>query len=116
LPLPYREWLRSNLISFATNNPNAQITTEIKRNCHPVLRGTYLNGNNKTICVKNLEPARVNDFALFLRNQVGYKLNGKYKKPVMYSEKKSIQGEWHERLDLIPLKMSVDLYYPNETK
>ena len=30
----------------------------------------------------------------------------------MYSDKPTIQGEWHERMDLIDLDMKVELYYP----
>ena len=33
--------------------------------------------------------------------------SGGYKKPVL-SANPSIQGEWHERLDLIPLKLTVE--------
>ena len=106
-----REWLRSSFLPFAASNPDTQFKTELKRNRHPIIRGTYSNGNSKTICVKNLEPKRIHEFAMFLRNQIGYKMNGKYKKPIMKSENTSIQGCWHERMDLIPLKMNVELYY-----
>jgi len=99
-------------VKFAESNPDTEIKTELKRNRHPIFTGLYQNGNTKTVCIKNLEPKKVDDFALFIRNQIGYKLNGKYKKPIMYSDKVSIQGEWHERMDLIPLELKVDLYYP----
>ena len=103
------------MVSFAASNPDTEIKTELKRNKHPVLKGVYQNGNSKTICVKNLKPDRVHEFALFIRNQIGYKMNNKYKKPIMYCERTSIQGNWHERMDLIPLPINVDLYYPSTT-
>ena len=67
--------MRSNLVSFASNNPDTTIVTEIKRNRHPVFCGNYANGNSKTVCIKNLPINGVNDFALFIRNQIGYKVN-----------------------------------------
>lgn len=107
-----REWMRHNLVKFATGNPDCLIKTEVRRNKHPVFTGTYVNGNSKTVCIKNMEPERVDEFAMFIRNQIGYKMTGKYKKPVFYTENASIQGEWHERMDLIDKEMKVELYYP----
>jgi len=66
-----REWMKTSLIQLATKNPELTITTQKKRAVHPYLRGIYLNGNTKTICVRNKEPEEINDFALFLRNQIG---------------------------------------------
>ena len=107
-----REWMRTSLVKFATDNPDIQIKTELKRNKHPVFRGVYQNGNSKAVCVKNLDPERVQDFAMFIRNQIGYKMTGRYKKPIFVTQNPSIQGEWHERMDLIDKELKVELYYP----
>jgi large subunit ribosomal protein L43 len=95
-----REWIKKDLVELATANPQLILRTELKRCKHPFLRGVYANGNEKTIGVKNLEPSTIHDYALDLRNQIGRKnsSNG-YKKPVL-SSRPSIQGEWHERMDL----------------
>lgn len=69
-----REWMRKNLIQFASNNPDVAVKTELKRCVHPYVRGNYLNGNTKTICIKNLEPAAINGYVDDLRNQVGWKV------------------------------------------
>ena len=70
-----RDWIRSNLIDLATKNPQTQFKTTIKRNVHPFLQGIYHNGNVKTICVKNLKPEEIQNYALFLRNQIGRRVS-----------------------------------------
>jgi large subunit ribosomal protein L43 len=67
-------WMNQNLVKFAESNPTLQITTEIKRNKHPIVRGMYINGNSKTICIKNLDPEIVFEHVLHLRNQIGRKV------------------------------------------
>lgn len=69
-----REWMRTSLISFAEANPSTIIKTVRKRNAHPIVRGEYLNGNSKTICVKNEDPNMCFEFILDLRNQIGRKV------------------------------------------
>jgi len=81
--------------------------TELKRSKHPFLRGIYANGNEKVIGTKNLPMEDIHNYALDLRNQIGRKnsSNG-YNKPV-FSLRPSIQGEWHERMDLTSLDVQV---------
>lgn len=95
-----REWIKKDLVGLATENPQLIMRTEIKRAKHPYLRGIYANGNEKTIGTKNLTTDEINNYFLDLRNQIGRKnsSNG-YKKPVL-SARPSLQGEWHERMDL----------------
>lgn len=66
-----RDWMRVKLVSLASNNPEVEIKTELKRAVHPYLRGVYKNGNSKTICIKNLPVEEIETYALFLRNQIG---------------------------------------------
>eukprot|EP01032_Pedospumella_encystans_P023044 gene23044-26098_t len=100
-----REWMRTNLVNFAQTNPELAVTTELKRCVHPYVRGNYINGNTKTICIKNLEPEKITSYVNDLRNQIGRKSGSKgYKKPVL-TRCTSIQGEWHERMDLIGLEL-----------
>jgi large subunit ribosomal protein L43 len=70
-----REWMNKNLLNFAKANPALQIKTELKRNKHPILRGLYVNGNSKTICVKNESINNIQDQVLHLRNQIGRKVH-----------------------------------------
>jgi hypothetical protein len=149
-----REWLRTTVVSFAKHNPELVIKTELKRNVHPYVRGVYMNGNSKTICIKNLDTEKISGYVADLRNQIGRKVgstlccvintiylyalcvvvlmhlkisaflsipffsllvlkypqtssNG-YSKPVV-SKCTSVQGEWHERMDLIGLEMKLTM-------
>ena len=103
-----REWMRTHMVPLAEKNPALVVKTEKKRATHPFLRGVYLNGNEKTICVKNLTPGEVHDYAMDLRNQLGRKTSSHgYKKPVM-STRPSIQGEWHEGVDMAALKVTIE--------
>lgn len=103
-----REWMRTSLVEMAKSNPELSIKTELKRAVHPFLRGVYANGNSKTICVKNIPSEDVHSFAMDLRNQIGRKTsNNGYKKPV-YGTRPSIQGEWHERMDVAGVELKVD--------
>jgi len=102
-----REWMQKNLLDLANKNPHISFQVETIRNRHPILRANYLNGNSKTIGVKNLTPKEINEYAEFLNNQIGRKMSSTgYAKPVV-SRNPSIQGEWHERMDLIDLKFNV---------
>ena len=103
-----REWMRTKMVELAENNPSMIIRTEKKRATHPFLRGVYLNGNEKTVCVKNLNDYEVHGYALDLRNQLGRKTSSRgYKKPVM-TTRPSIQGEWHEGVDMASLKVTIE--------
>jgi len=103
-----RDWIRTSLVDLAKTNPELSIKTELKRAVHPYLRGIYVNGNSKTICVKNILPEEVHAFALDLRNQVGRKTSSNgYKKPV-FGTRSTIQGEWHERMDVSNVEIKVE--------
>eukprot|EP01033_Poteriospumella_lacustris_P011396 gene11394-8110_t len=101
-----RAWMQKNLIPFAASNPDLTITALKKRNRHPCITGTYVNGNKKAIGIKNLDEDGVQQQINHLRNQVGRKMPEGYKHSVV-SKFPSIQGEWHERMDLIGLSVQV---------
>jgi large subunit ribosomal protein L43 len=69
-----RDWMRSNLVTFAQKNADLTIKTELKRNVHPFVRGNYVNGNSKTICIKNLQPEAITEYVNDLSNQIGRKV------------------------------------------
>eukprot|EP00605_Chrysophyceae_sp_TOSAG23-4_P001247 GSChrysophyteH1.ASY1.ANO1.1358.1 assembled CDS len=95
-----REWIKKDLTGLAAANPETIFRTELKRCKHPFLRGVYINGNEKTIGVKNLEADAIQNYALDLRNQIGRKNSSTgYKRPIL-SSRPSIQGEWHERMNM----------------
>ena len=53
--------MRSNLVRFADSNPDAIIQTEKVRNCHPLLRAFYLNGNKTQISIKKVKSKDVHE-------------------------------------------------------
>jgi len=57
---------------------------------HPIIRGTYINGREKVICVRNLEHNQILQKAELLRNSSGLRLK-KLKKPVQ-SLNESVRG------------------------
>ena len=59
---------------FAKDNPQAHISTELRRAKHPFLRATYLSGKSKTIGVKNLSMEDIEKRVKFLQNQKGFKV------------------------------------------
>lgn len=70
-----RTWMQQNLLTFAKSNPELKITAEVKRSKHPCVTGRYLNGNVKTIGIKNLNPLEVQEQVLHLRNQLGRRVS-----------------------------------------
>lgn len=64
-------WMRKNLVQFAQENPEIEISTVMKRNVHPFIRGIYLNKNIKVIDLRNYEVKDIQSQVLHLRNQIG---------------------------------------------
>ena len=61
-------------------------------NKHPVIIGHYINGKEKPICVRNLEPLQILKKAELLRDASGEKLK-RVTKPVQ-SINDSVRGVW----------------------
>lgn len=109
--------MRQTLVPFAQKNPDLQITTELKRAKHPLLRGEYLNGNKKAIGIKNMTVEEIDSYVFDLRNQIGRKVLQR-KTPVEVAaaaplnvegkHTNSIQGEWSEQVSLIGLDFEIE--------
>ncbi len=67
------DWIREDLVRFASVNPDLSIRTELKRSAHPVVRGHYVMGSSKTISLRNIAREDVDEFVMDLRNQIGKK-------------------------------------------
>ncbi|TVY55932.1 54S ribosomal protein L51, mitochondrial [Lachnellula cervina] len=85
-------FLRNSLTKFAALNPQVEITVSPRPRRHPVIRGTYINGREKAICVRNLTKEQVLQKAELLRDANGEKLK-KVTKPVK-SINESVRGVW----------------------
>ncbi|PGH27669.1 hypothetical protein AJ80_00684 [Polytolypa hystricis UAMH7299] len=85
-------FLRHNILTFAKANPQIEIRISPRPNKHPVIKGHYINGREKAICVRNLEKEQVMLKALLLKEANGEKLK-RVKKPVS-SLNESVRGIW----------------------
>ena len=92
-----RQFLSSNLRTFAQEYPNITIKTEIKRNSHPILQGEYISGNNRVICVKNQTTENITEVIHSIRTTTGRAIK-QLRKPVI-SETPTIQGFWNPDME-----------------
>ena len=85
-------FLKSSLPAFAKRNPQIEISVSPRPAHHPVIIANYINGAQRSICVKNLQNEGVREKAEMLRDSNGEK-NKKLGKPVT-SINESVRGIW----------------------
>ncbi|OBT53980.1 hypothetical protein VE04_04815 [Pseudogymnoascus sp. 24MN13] len=85
-------FLRDQLPAFAAANPSIEITVSPRPSKHPVIKGTFINGREKAICVRNLQPMSILQKAVLLRDASGEKLTTEAR-PVK-SINDSVRGIW----------------------
>ncbi|KAK5118862.1 hypothetical protein LTR62_000071 [Meristemomyces frigidus] len=85
-------FLKHNLSAFAAANPSIEISVSPRPGKHPVIRGSYVNGREKAICVRNLEPTEVVKKAEILKSANGEKL--RIERKVVKSLNESVRGVW----------------------
>lgn len=89
---PHSSFLKHTLPRFAASHPQIEITVSPRPHKHPVIKGTYINGREKAVCVRNLEKEQILLKAELLRDANGEKLK-KVTKPVR-SGNESVRGVW----------------------
>ena len=85
-------YLKHHLPAFAKANPQIEIRVSPRPHKHPVIKGHYINGREKAVCVRNLEPEQIGKKADLLKQASGEKLK-RTKKPVT-SINESVRGIW----------------------
>lgn len=80
------------LPKFAAAHPEIEITVSPRPTKHPIVNAHYINGNRRTICVRNLHANQVQGKAELLRDSTGEQ-NRRTKKPVK-SFNESVRGIW----------------------
>ncbi|KAK0722518.1 thioredoxin-like protein [Lasiosphaeria miniovina] len=85
-------FIKSILPKFAAAHPQIEFTVSPRPSKHPVIIGHYINGRDKAICVRNLEPLQILKKVELLRDASGEKLK-KVTKPVQ-SINESVRGIW----------------------
>jgi large subunit ribosomal protein L43 len=69
-----REYLSGQLTDLAKANPGVEIVVEPRWGSVPLIRGFYINGHSKTVCVKNLKANEVHHKTMMMRNSSGMPL------------------------------------------
>lgn len=87
-------FLQNTLPRFAKANPQIEITVSPRPRKAPVIRGHYMNGREKAICVGNMEIPEILKKAELLRDASGEKLK-RTTKPVK-SLNESVRGIWDQ--------------------
>ncbi|KAH6658191.1 thioredoxin-like protein [Truncatella angustata] len=85
-------FIKHQLPQFAKAHPQIEFAVSPKPRKHPVMIGHYINGNQKAICVKNMEASTIVKKAELLRDASGERLK-KVNKPVT-SIAESVRGVW----------------------
>ncbi|KAJ5558796.1 hypothetical protein N7535_009323 [Penicillium sp. DV-2018c] len=85
-------FLQNTLPKFARENPQIEIRVSPRPQKHPLIKGLYINGREKPVCVRNLEPHDILKKANLLKEASGEKLK-RTKKPVS-SLNESVRGIW----------------------
>ncbi|KAF2198468.1 hypothetical protein GQ43DRAFT_422381 [Delitschia confertaspora ATCC 74209] len=87
-----KAFLKSTLPRFAKENPQIEITVSPRPNKHPIIKGHYINGREKVVCVRNMTNELIKEKADLLKSASGEKLK-RVNKPVE-SLNESVRGIW----------------------
>ncbi|KAH8705343.1 mitochondrial ribosomal protein L43 [Talaromyces proteolyticus] len=85
-------FLKEELPAFARANPQIEFRVSPRPNKHPVIKGHYVNGRLKSVCVRSFEPEAILEKVNYLKQSSGEKLKIQ-RKPVM-SLNESVRGIW----------------------
>lgn len=85
-------FLQNNLPAFARENPQIEIRVSPRPQKHPLIKGLYINGREKPVCVRNLDPLEILKKANLLKEASGEKL--KHTKKPVTSLNESVRGIW----------------------
>ncbi|KAF8932444.1 39S ribosomal protein L51, mitochondrial [Dissophora ornata] len=88
----FSDYVKKDLIQFAKEHPHVEVIVTPRPSKHPVIRGLYLNGKDKVICVRNMEPKDIAGKVTLLKESSGNKMKV-FKKPVI-STTESVRGIW----------------------
>ncbi|KAI0476903.1 thioredoxin-like protein [Xylaria cf. heliscus] len=85
-------FIKSQLSKFASLNPQIEFAVSPRPRKHPVLIGHYINGKQKSICVKNMDSLQILKKVELLRDASGEKIV-RVNKPIT-SINESVRGVW----------------------
>ncbi|RWA09350.1 hypothetical protein EKO27_g5748 [Xylaria grammica] len=85
-------FIKSELSKFAALNPQIEFAVSPRPRKHPLIIGHYINGKQKSICVRNMHALQILKKVELLRDSSGEKTK-KVNKPVT-SINESVRGVW----------------------
>jgi large subunit ribosomal protein L43 len=88
-----RSFLMHSLPAFCKENPGIEIEVSPRPNKHPVVIGHYINGNQKSVCMRNLEQLQILKKVELLRSNSGERNKRTIRRPVT-STNESVRGIW----------------------
>lgn len=90
------KFLQSHLPAFAKKNPQIEITVSPRPGHHPVVRGVYMNGHERPVCVKNMTLHQILEKAEKLKSTSGEKQRKENRagRRVVTSLNESVRGVW----------------------
>ncbi|KAF2666948.1 hypothetical protein BT63DRAFT_324974 [Microthyrium microscopicum] len=74
-------FIRHQLPLFAQRNPQVEMTVTPRPRRHPFVRASYVNGQAKVVCLRNLEKLQILDKVRLMKSDNGEKLK-RVNKPV----------------------------------
>ncbi|MCJ1325153.1 39S ribosomal protein L51, mitochondrial [Thelotrema lepadinum] len=87
-------FLTTHLPPLATSSASITFHVSPRPHAHPLIRGHYVNGATKSICVRNLSPSEILKKALLLRDSSGEKNRRVKGGRVVRSLNESVRGVW----------------------
>lgn len=92
--VPFSAFLKSPLLAtFSKAHPQIEIHISPRPHRHPVVRGHYINGKEKSICVRNLAKEQILQKAELLMESTGDR-NRKIRGKNVVSTNESVRGIW----------------------
>ncbi|GAA5991582.1 hypothetical protein JCM5350_002623 [Sporobolomyces pararoseus] len=89
-----RSFLGSGMAQeWARNYPGVEFVVKREEGRHPLLRGVYLNGRSKEICIRSLEPSSISQKVKLLLDSSGAKITP-IRRPKVESTNESVRGIW----------------------
>ncbi|KAK4553796.1 39S ribosomal protein L51, mitochondrial [Recurvomyces mirabilis] len=85
-------FLKHHLPAFAKANPGIEIVVSPRPGKHPVIKGGYVNGREKAVCVRSLEAGEVLGKAELLKGANGERL--RVERGVVRSGNEGVRGMW----------------------
>lgn len=88
-----REFIRHQIVDFASKTPAAEVVTELRPGRHPYISADYETGENKAIGIKNITPSEIMEYAMTLRNSSGRKVSsGSYTPQLVVTVSAPLKG------------------------